>query len=384
MARIIYGVNAEGLGHASRSKPTIDYLMKHHEVLILTDSKPYEFLSKFYKENLVRGRGFNIVYEKNKINLFKTLDGIFNHPEKMTFFRTTNEIFNSFKPDIVITDGEPVTSLFARLRGLPLISIDNISALNVGSFRVAAKDIVNYEAARSLVRLWVPEADHFFICSFFDFKIRKIYRKKGNVSIIKPVLRDEIVKLKGAKEGDYILVYQTHDNNIELSKLLSKVDYKFHAVKLPKYSGAKNVIFKDVNPKTFPNEIAHAKAIIINGGFSLMSEALFLGKPVLSLPVKGTYEQKLNAIKLQELGYGEYHEKMSKEIIERFIERIPFYKSNLRRYHGSGNKELFKALDSIIPKLIKNKELPLLLKVHRHMKKHIKMIKEDFVEAMND
>ena len=40
------------------------------------------------------------------------------------------------------------------------------------------------------------------------------------------------------------------------------------------------------------------------GGFSLMSEAVHLNKPLLSIPLEKQFEQVLNALYLEHLGYG--------------------------------------------------------------------------------
>jgi uncharacterized protein (TIGR00661 family) len=50
--------------------------------------------------------------------------------------------------------------------------------------------------------------------------------------------------------------------------------------------------------------LSTAKAVIATAGFTLMSEALYLGKPYLAFPMQGQFEQHLNAHMLDLLGYG--------------------------------------------------------------------------------
>ncbi len=352
MAKIIYGINAEGLGHATRSKPIIEYLMRQHEVMIVTSSKPYDFLSKFFK-NIFKTKGFNIIYEKNKINVIKSIQQILKKPDEGHFFKDLNNLFKSFKPDIVICDLEPTTSLFSVLKGLPLINIDNQSIYIVGKIKPSAKDMLDYETTKNLVKIWMPRASYFFPCSFFPVKLKKKYKKKKNVKIIKPILRNEVLNLKGMQEKDYILVYQTHDNNYELVNILSSIKNKFYAYKLPTGREVKNIVFRKINAMQMLKDLACCRAVITNGGFSLISEALYLGKPVLSMPIRGIYEQKLNSMKVAELGFGEWHKYLTSEIIQNFIVKIPVYKKRLVKYMGSGNEKLFSDFDKLIPKLIK-------------------------------
>ena len=63
--------------------------------------------------------------------------------------------------------------------------------------------------------------------------------------------------------------------------------------------------------------------MIAGGGFSLLSECVYLHKPALSIPVAGQFEQTLNARYLERLGYGEYAEAPTPEAIGAFLERLP-------------------------------------------------------------
>ena len=44
--------------------------------------------------------------------------------------------------------------------------------------------------------------------------------------------------------------------------------------------------------------------MVAGGGFSLLSEAVYLGKPVLAVPLRGQFEQMMNARYLDRKGYG--------------------------------------------------------------------------------
>ena len=51
-------------------------------------------------------------------------------------------------------------------------------------------------------------------------------------------------------------------------------------------------------------DLVGANAVIANAGFSLVSEALHLGKPYLAIPVKRQFEQVLNAYYVDKMNYG--------------------------------------------------------------------------------
>jgi uncharacterized protein (TIGR00661 family) len=52
----------------------------------------------------------------------------------------------------------------------------------------------------------------------------------------------------------------------------------------------------------FLHDLARCKGVIATAGFTLITESLHLGKPYLALPMRGQFEQELNALLLAELG----------------------------------------------------------------------------------
>ena len=56
-----------------------------------------------------------------------------------------------------------------------------------------------------------------------------------------------------------------------------------------------NVELRDFDETRFAADLRSARAVIANGGFTTLAEAIRLGKPVLSIPVRHQGEQELNA-----------------------------------------------------------------------------------------
>src|SRR5262249_40357329 len=94
--------------------------------------------------------------------------------------------------------------------------------------------------------------------------------------------------------------------------------------------------------------LINAKTVIANAGFSLVTEALHLGKPYLAIPVKHQFEQIFNAYWLDKMGYGAYWKDLNKERIESFLYNIPVYTEKLVAYPRGGNIALFRKLDELI------------------------------------
>jgi uncharacterized protein (TIGR00661 family) len=88
--------------------------------------------------------------------------------------------------------------------------------------------------------------------------------------------------------------------------------------------------------------------VIANAGFSLISQALYVGKPYLAWPVKRQFEQVFNAYYIAQTGYGVYWEDLNKERVDSFLLNLDCYKENLAKYPRQDNSALLGKLDQLI------------------------------------
>jgi len=84
-----------------------------------------------------------------------------------------------------------------------------------------------------------------------------------------------------------------------------------------------------------------------------MGEAVFLGKPMLSVPLVGQFEQALNANYLQALGYGQRAPAVTADGIESFLAQSQRYTDNLRAFEHDGNTGIFDTLEQAMQDAVK-------------------------------
>ncbi len=341
MARILYGVAKEGMGHAIRSRIILGELSKRHELLIIAGGKPFDYLSKYFK-NVKKIDDFDLVYRNNSISFIRTFfRNLIKFPRILYYFSRILKKAQKFQPDIVISDFESLAGYLSLLLKKPLISIDNQHVCTKCAIDVPARFIREYSICCFIVSLMILRADHFLITTYFFPK-----KKFENVHLFPPILRKELFK-KQPKNKDHILVYQTTSTNKSLVPLLAEIDENF--VYYGPTKGKKgNIVFRQFSEKAFVEDLSTCKAVLTNGGFGLIGEALSLKKPVLSVPVKGQFEQILNAVYLEKLGFGQYHMELTKEKIDNFISRIPSYRRNLSKARFSGNARILAKLEKLI------------------------------------
>ncbi len=91
--------------------------------------------------------------------------------------------------------------------------------------------------------------------------------------------------------------------------------------------------------------------MLTNGGYTLMSEALFLGKPVFSLPVAWQFEQWLNARHLEDLGYGTMCDDLREfeGKVREFLGKLDRCRENIARQNFLGNERVLARIVQFVP-----------------------------------
>jgi len=343
MAKILYGVAGEGSGHSSRAKEIITHLQKRgHKVKVVSYDKGYKNLSPHFDVEKIFGLHF--VYKKNEVQYIPTLfKNLLKTNEATKSVNKVVKIVEDFQPDFIFTDFEPISGLVANIKKLPLISIDNQHRLTNMKIEYPKKYEQDAIAAKAVTNLMVFNSKACLVTSFFRSKALR----KGTY-VFPPILRNEILKLK-TKEGDYILVYFTSKFG-EMLEILKKINKKFVVYGFNQNKKEENLIFKKASRTTFLHDLAGCQGIIANSGFTLMTEALYLRKPYLAVPVKGQFEQVLNAYYLEKLGYGKYWDELDREKIEAFLYNLDYYKKELKKYQKENNSKIFKKIDSLVGK----------------------------------
>jgi uncharacterized protein (TIGR00661 family) len=347
---ILYGVVGEGMGHAMRSRVVLERLVKMgHDVEIMASGRATDYLAKRF-DGVNRIHGLHMIAEENRVRLGKTLwsnalSGATGVPKNIAAYFT---ILKEFKPKLVISDFESWTYLFAKTHRIPVVSIDNMQVLNrcVHDKEIIDADAPAFHAARGFVKGKLPFCDEYFITTFFRPPTRK-----PNTTLVAPILRPEILTAN-VRPGSHLLVYQTSEGHDSLTDTLAKTGIECRiygmrrAIKEEQREG--NLRYMPFSEDVFIDDLASSRAVIAGGGFTLMGEAVYMRKPMLSVPMERQFEQTLNAMYLQKLGYGAFAETLDDpSTVTRFLDAVPACEKALASYSQDGNEELFRALEPV-------------------------------------
>ncbi|MES2688854.1 MAG: MJ1255/VC2487 family glycosyltransferase [Bacteroidota bacterium] len=342
--KILYGVPGEGMGHATRSKVMIEHLLLKHDVQVVSSSRAFKFLKEAFGSRVHEIKGLHFAYKDAQVSKLGTFMLNLKHaPENLLHNFSQYLIINKqFKPDLVISDFESFTHVFAKAHKLPLVSIDNMQVMNRCGLdiKIAAAEKENYALAKSIVKAKVPGCSHYFITSFFD-----AVPVKKNTTIVPPIIRQAILNAKPST-GEHVLMYQTSSSFGEVKQVLKQIPgITFYVYGMNRDEQDGNVIFKPFSEEGFINDLSSAKAVIANGGFSFISEAVYLKKPVYSFPIKGQFEQWMNAAYIDKLGYGRHFETLHADHLRAFLYDLEYFTGKLEKYRQQGNNELFRLID---------------------------------------
>jgi uncharacterized protein (TIGR00661 family) len=341
MANILYGVNGEGSGHSTRALEVLSHLQASgHTLHVASFDRGLRNLQERFEVTEIYG--LRLTYVNNQVRYRRTIaSNLMAVGKRAKSGAALSELSDKWKIELVITDFEPLCCHLGHRKHLPVISIDNQHCLTNTEVSYPRKYRRDATLAKLVTRIMTPRADAYLVTSFFTPQINR-----PRTFLFPPILRQQILKAR-PKSGEHVLVYVTSPAP-GLAKLLSTLRCSFIAYGFGREGQSGNVLYRKPSVDRFLEDLIAAKAIVANAGFSLMTEALHLGKPYLAIPIKHQFEQIFNAYWLEKLGYGTYWEELNKERIESFLYNLSRYGEQLRAYPRNGNTALLDKVDALI------------------------------------
>lgn len=277
--KILYAFNGTGYGHASRAMSILS-LLQHHEVdvMISGEMNPID-IGQHIK---YRFKGFTFVYDNGKLDYWKTF-------KQLNIIQFIKDILSApvDQYDLIISDFEPISAYAAKLRGIKSLSLSHHAAFLSEETprpfkvdRVAEWILKNYAPCKYNVGFHFKRYDDFILPPH-----------------IRSVIRDNKDK---TERNNYILVYLSAYHIGQLTYIFSRFpQYQFVIFSPEIYKPSifsNNIELKPANSSEFIHALLNCNGVITGGGFETVAEALYLNKRVMTIPIKGQYEQECNTI----------------------------------------------------------------------------------------
>jgi len=342
MARILYGVHGTLHGHAIRAL-TIARHYPEHDFLFVSHAQGAE---------LLRGE-FEVALHPCPDTRFRahrvdTVSTLFSNLKFFSRYGTHRKailkLIDDFQPDVAITDYEFLVPRAARAVGIPCLSLDHQHVITLCEHRIPSSQTLSLFATALAVRCLFSRASDYMVISFFRPSV-----KHSRVRLVPPLLRESVFEQQ-AREGEHVLFYQNSSTHDRFLPLLKKLDLPVRVYGFGAERTEGNLQFKAHSERGFLKDLAECRYVIGGGGHSLISEALFYRKPVVSIPMGNAFEQFLNAFYLEKLAYGIRIDGLNgdSEKIVAFEKQLDRFRANIGMGNFNGNPEVYAILDYFI------------------------------------
>ncbi len=343
MAKILYGVHGTGHGHAVRAL-TIARHFREHEFLFVSHGTGAALLRREFPvvdclnpETIIRGHRVALA-----ATLFSSLK---IHWQYAPLHRQVLEFLDRFQPDVTLSDYEYFVPRASRRAGIPCLSLDHQHIITCCAHPIPWRDYPSYLTTRWAVASMFSAASDFMAISFF----RPAPRPGARVKIVPPLLRESVLA-RQPEDGGQVVAYQGYTTFKRFLPFLRAIPSRVAVYGFDRDRAEGNLIFKKNSEEGFLDDLASCRYVVCGGSHTLISEALYYGKPVISFPIKNAFEQFLNAFYLDRLGYGSYSTRLRPrpEIIPAFEARLDDFRQNLKAGQFCGNQEIFAQVDHFI------------------------------------
>jgi len=353
MARILYGVHGSQHGHAIRAL-TLARHFAQHEFLFVTSEDAARILRREHLVETVLNPGTR--YKNYALDMLATLKlaghALLNREGEL---RRLGTVIERFKPDVCVSDYEYFVPIAAKRAGVPCLSLDHQHVITLCRHDLPRSVWWDMASTSASVNWLFSQCTDYLAISFYQPPLRSGVR----AVVSPPIHRDKVFEHE-ASLGEHVLVYQSCsicEDFVPLLKTLGRpvIVYGYHRDAVDG-----NLTFKKFSEDGLLQDMASAAYVICGGGHTLMSEALYYGKPIISLPVKGAFEQWMNAFYLEKLGYGRHLDmhRLDGSAVRDFESRVEGCRAAIARTDFRGNERAFALLERFIAEKRLGAELP--------------------------
>lgn len=297
--KILYGIQATGNGHISRSRVMAKYFKERNidvTYLLSGRDKSKLFDMEVFGDFIYR-TGLTFATHHGKIDHWSTFKG-------NNFFRFMNDVrsLDVTPYDLVITDFEPITAWAAKLSRVNSLAIGHQYAFGANT-PVAGANVL----ASSILKYFAPAK-----------QTLGLHWARYNNNVLPPII--DVTLTRSTHQGPILVYLPFEDQQAVINMLNHVTEHQFVLYAQELVDGeVANVQTRTTSYQGFKEDLKRASAVICNSGFELNSECIHLGIPILTKPIAGQMEQESNALALEQLGFAKAVGTLSASIIKQWL-----------------------------------------------------------------
>ena len=299
--RILYGINAQQQGHMARAAVLVPRLRERgHTVTTVSSGLPLKALQPWMSPDHLHRPGLPYVDRDGRTD-FKRTAALWakRTPSLLRSRRLVKRLARANRIDAVLSDFELFTGGPSLGLDVPTVSVCRQVALLDSQIPLPTDDVSGRGLTRTVIRLFAMGADR-----------RLAYHLAADSPrCLPPMLRSDLAGTP-RREGKYLLVYNSQHFGAggDADSLLAWSQSRGVPVRAYGFADRPRgqrggVTFCPPSRETMLTDLAGCRAVASTAGFALPLEAAVLGKPCLTVPLPGQWEQTVNAFQLARLGW---------------------------------------------------------------------------------
>lgn len=358
---VYYGLSGEGLGHARRALPILEYLRERANVVVLASGQATEWVrSRFASDDAGRKIAPSFSFEVRAVAGYRFQ---YNALSRLSIggtllaARRTAELVNdavralaselAAHRTLVISDFEPITIRAAEAAGVPSLSIDHQRFLQACRFNQASARVRGcVELLRRIIDVVYGRPQRLVVSGFY---LPPLKREFGHARLAGVTIRKNLLHVQ-RKQEPFLVAYARRECPTEVERTLERSPLPVFLYGAGQRASRGNLHYRESSDEEFSERLAACRAVVSTAGNQLIGEAFYLGKPVLAFPEPGNPEQHVNAalLKLSGGGLACSHRRFSPSVLEQFLACRAQFDVCLRQLGAPGNRSILSAVDDFI------------------------------------
>lgn len=336
MSKYLFVVQGEGRGHLTQAISLFEILTAagHEVVSVMVGMEDNRNLPTFFTDKINAPINTfaapSLVYGQTKA--VKVWDTIKTHLLKLSKYRKSvqylAEEVNTHRPDVIVNFYDIICGLYAQFHrpNIPVVCVGHQYLLLHNQFVSLPDKKIDRFLLNLNTHLTSLNSTKKLALSFVEMP----EDNANHIVVTPPLLREEVKALKPTTKP-YFLAYITHHKlaediinwhaehrNVEVHCFWNNREFA------NEWQCHENLTFHQVNADKFLNMMQNCAGLVCTAGFESVCEAMYLGKPIMMVPVPNHIEQQINALDGERTGAGIADTTFN---FSRFIEYLPQHKS---------------------------------------------------------
>ncbi|HLW66346.1 MAG TPA: glycosyltransferase family protein [Gemmataceae bacterium] len=354
---VLFTINGDGRGHMTQALAMQKILHDagHRVPAMLVGREPNQPIPGFFPSKaavpIIRFDSFAFVADpQNKsISLPATVwHNLRDAPRFIQSFGAIRRALRQYRPDVVLNFFEPIAGIYY------LLYRPRAALVSLANQYIMLHPDYSFPPGKRLDRLFVQLWSR--VTSFRSRRLLALSLKpRANLSrmtVIPPLLRPEVLARAPQTREPFLLIYLLksglRDEIVHWHQQHPEVELHCFT-DLPQAEETlaydETLYFHRLSETAFLDLMARCNGIVATAGYQTLCEAMYLGKPILVVPVANHYEQFCNAFECPAIGagLGAAHFDLSA-----FLEYLPKHKpAPFREWVAQAPQRIVQAIESV-------------------------------------